>query len=937
MSSAALNKPGTLVKYRSRDWMVLPSSDPELMRIKPLGGSEDEETAIYLPLQIPGEEVESASFSEPTVNDLGAFSTGKLLFDAARLSFRNASGPFRCMGKLSFRPRSYQLVPLVMALKQDTVRLLVADDVGIGKTIEALIILKELMERGDVQRFAVVCPPHLCEQWQQELKDKLDIHAEIIRSSTAARLDRTIPDDHSVFHHVPYQIVSIDYVKSDKRRGIFISDCPELLIVDEAHTCTLPEGATSKSQQQRYSLLYDLAEKSERHLLFLTATPHSGKDSEFLSLIGLLKKEFRTFNLENIDQNKRRDLAKHFIQRKRSNIKRWLNEVTTFPERQPIEKGYALSIEYMLFYQNILRFARGISSKEGDSKQTSLLRSWAAIALIRGVMSSPAMAVEMLRKRKEKLMAQDELELESLPKPKNVLFEQLESTEDTFRTDLIDAIDFASSEIDELESLCNEAELLKSLEYDRKLQVSLKHIKEWLKDGYHPIIFCKYIATAKYLAEYFKSELPNTIHVEAITSELVDEQRKERIEVMGKADKRVLIATDCLSEGINLQEYFTAVMHYDLPWNPNRLEQREGRIDRFGQDAPIVKVCTLFGEDNEMDNFVMEVLIRKVRDIHKTTGVTIAIGEDSENLMTKAAQKILFDSEKSDGKQTSLFAEETVKNELELARKKGDNLRSIFAHESIKPESIQKDLEAVDESIGDMDSVEHFVINALQYLGASTHKDGKGFVIQVTNLPPHLKNHFSGNQSVKVSFDSPTPKGFRYIGRNHLFVEQLCHFVLSLAFDGHPEYNRVARVAQIQTDAVSTKTVLVMFRVRNVIKEVRSKREVISEEMYLWGYRGFGESVESIEYPEAKALLMEAKSLTNISLERQQIDIKRELTQFHNYKSEFMELATERAENLVEAHGRFKELVGGRRYEKATPVLPPDVMGVYILMPKAVV
>jgi SNF2 family DNA or RNA helicase len=92
------------------------------------------------------------------------------LFDAARLSFRNASGPFRCMGKLSFRPRSYQIVPLVMALKQDVVRLLIADDVGVGKTVEALIILKEMMERGEVNRFAVICLPHLCEQWQQELK-----------------------------------------------------------------------------------------------------------------------------------------------------------------------------------------------------------------------------------------------------------------------------------------------------------------------------------------------------------------------------------------------------------------------------------------------------------------------------------------------------------------------------------------------------------------------------------------------------------------------------------------------------------------------------------------------------------------------------------------------------------------------------------------------
>lgn len=933
--NTTLNKPGTLITYRSRDWMVLPSGDPELLLIKPLGGSDEETTAVFLPMQIPGEEIKPASFEEPTITDLGAFSTAKLLFNAARLSFRNASGPFRCMGKLSFRPRSYQIVPLVMALKQEVVRLLVADDVGIGKTVEALIILKELMERGDVKRFAVLCPPHLCEQWHQELKDKLDIDAEIIRSSTAARLDRKIPDDRSVFHHLPYQVISIDYVKADKRRGIFINDCPEFLIVDEAHTCALPDGATSKTQQQRFNLLHDLAEDPQRHLLFLTATPHSGKDTEFQSIIGLLNPKFRSLDLDTISQNQRRELASHFIQRKRNNIKRWLNEDTTFPERETRELGYHLSPEYALFYQNILRFARGISSKASDNKQTQMLRSWAAIALIRGVMSSPAMAVEMLQKRKGKL-ALDQEDIAVIPTPKDELFGKLESVDDTVRTDLMDAIDFEQNEENELAALCREAEGLSNARYDQKLQLSLKYVKQWLKKGYQPILFCKYIATANYVAEYLKKELPASIHVEAITSELVDEQRRERIDLMGKADKRVLVATDCLSEGINLQAYFTAVLHYDLPWNPNRLEQREGRVDRYGQTSEKVLAYTLYGEDNQMDEFVMEVLIRKVRDIHKTTGVTIAIGEDSESLMTQAAQKLLLEQHSpSEGKQMSLFAQETVKNELELARRKGENLRSIFAHESIKPESIQKDLEAVDEAIGDVQSVEHFVVAAVQLLGAEINAVQGGYLLTTTNLPQHLKSHFATNSGVKISFQSPTPKGFRYIGRNHLLVEELCHFILSLAFDGHPEYAKVARIAAIQTDAVTQRTTLIMFRVRNVIKEVRSDQEVISEEMYLWGYAGSGNNTQTLEYAQAKDLLLQAKSLVQLPEERQRTDLARELKQFEQQKDKFLTLAAQRAENLVEAHGRFKDLVGGRRYEKATPVLPPDVMGVYILMPKA--
>src|SRR5258708_4966868 len=116
--------PGKLVSFRDRDWVVLPSGDSDLVLLKPMGGSEEETTAVYLPLQMPGDSIKESRFPNPSVNDLDDFQSAKMLFDATRLSFRNASGPFRCMGKLSFRPRSYQVVPLVMALKQDIIRLL---------------------------------------------------------------------------------------------------------------------------------------------------------------------------------------------------------------------------------------------------------------------------------------------------------------------------------------------------------------------------------------------------------------------------------------------------------------------------------------------------------------------------------------------------------------------------------------------------------------------------------------------------------------------------------------------------------------------------------------------------------------------------------------------------------------------------------------------
>ena len=933
MNVNVTNKPGSLVSYRDRDWIVLPSADKDIILLKPMGGSDEEITGIYLPLQsIPGEHISNTSFKKPSSEDIGDFETAKILYDASRLSFRNASGPFRSMGKLSFRPRSYQIVPLVMALKQtDPVRLLIADDVGIGKTVEALVILKELMERGEVRQFAVICPPHLCEQWQTELKDKLDIEAEIIRSSTAASLDRKIPDDRSIFHHVPYQVISIDYIKADKRRGIFLDNCPDFVIVDEAHTCTKPAGAKSKTQQQRHSLLYDIAQKDNKHLLLLTATPHSGKDREFLSLLGLLKSEFLSYEFDQIDQNKRKKIARHFVQRKRENIKRWLKEVTPFPERESLEIAYELSDDYRKFYDKILNFARGIS-KDTGRKNTARIRYWAALALLRGVMSSPEAGYDMLQNRKNRKLEDEELR--DIQEQDNPHIEKLSFDTDSSQAELIDHAELLDEELNEIELLSEEISGLKNIEKDNKAQKALSIIKKWIREGFQPIVFCKYIATAKYLGQILKDKLPQKVDVQVITSESADEQRKEKIDFMGKSDKRVLVATDCLSEGINLQDYFTAVLHYDLPWNPNRIEQRDGRVDRFGQVSDIIKTYLLWGEDNPIDRIVLKVLIKKVRDIQKATGVSISIAEDNHSMMDAVLSEVLFEGgENNEGAQMKIF-DDKISNELENAKQKAANLRTIFAHESIKPESIEADLKEVDEAIGNMATVENFVKYSVVHLKGTIRKEGEGYALFPGGMPSHLRAHFNGSEKVLISFDSPTPRGYKYIGRNHKFVEQLCQFMMSLAFDKKGPFPNVARVSEIQTDIIDRKTCIIMFRIRNVIKEVSSKNEVIAEEMYLRGYEGSGDNIKIIDFNRAKELLENAKSLGNLSFERQKGDLERELNNFDAMEKEFIGLATQRAENLVEAHGRFKELVGGRRYEKASPVLPPDLLGVYILLPK---
>lgn len=929
------HKPGTLVNYRGRDWIVMPSDDKEVMNLKPLGGSDHEITGVYLPLKIQGQEITDTEIAYPTADNIGDFESAKLLFHASRLSFRNAAGPFRCMGKLSFRPRSYQVIPLVMSLKQDVTRLLIADDVGIGKTVEALMILKESMERGEVERFAVICLPHLCEQWHSELKDKLDIHAEIIRSSTIARLERNIPDDRSVFHHYPYQVISVDYVKQSSKKGIFLNDCPEFIIVDEAHTCTMPAGAKSKSQQQRYSLLHDIAENEKRHMLLLTATPHSGKDEEFRSLLGLLNKEFNKIEFERITENQRKAISKYFVQRKRANIKRWLNEDTPFPDRETKEIGYHLNNEYKLIYDKVLAFAQGIT-KKGEETKKGLSHYWAALALLRGVMSSPQAGLEMLQARRSKHMATE------YDEELNPLLEAENADSDVAETDLIESIELQDDEINTLDILIEEMQKLKSIKQDKKAAIAVSQVSDWIKQEVYPIVFCRYIATAKYIGELLKDYLPNNIDVQIITSEFADEQRREMIDAMGKSKKRVLIATDCLSEGINLQEHFTAVLHYDLPWNPNRLEQREGRVDRYGQAADTVYAYLLWGEDNPIDAVVLKVLIKKIRDIQKATGVSIVIGDENKSIVDTVLKEILLEPSKAlaSTQQMNLdFGElsdvdKIITNQLEKAKEKAEKLRSIFAHESVDPKTIEAELKEVDEVIGDVKTVESFVVQACRSLGAIVNKEKDGYTLDRANLPKHLKQLLPDVNLIPLSFDSPTPKGRIYIGRNSKFVEQLAQLTMALAFEPKSGFMNVARASVIQTEAVTQKTTIVQFRVRNVIKEVGRNRELIAEEMYLWGHAGNQDNREILNYATCKSLLLEAQSASNIAHERQTQIFDDVTAAYDNLKQEVQALSEERAKNLVQAHSRFKELVGGRQYEAVHPVLPPDVMGIYVLMPK---
>jgi len=935
---------GSLVHVHGRDWVVQPSAEKELLLLKPLGGTDQEIKGIWLPLHFPEDVIQSSSFPYPSSADVGDIASARLLFNAARLAIRNGAGPFRCLGKLSFRPRSYQMVPLIMALKQEEspVRLLIADDVGVGKTIEGLLILKELLDRKRIERFAVICLPHLCDQWQTELQDKFGIHSVVIRSNTQARLDREIIGDTSVFRYYPHQVISVDFIKSEQRRQVFVNDCPELIIVDEAHTCSRPGGPGSSVQQQRYALIRDIAAKPNQHVILMTATPHSGKQEQFQSLLGLLHPDFITMDVPSASKSQRERLAKHFIQRRRKDVQTWLGEDTHFPHRDSGECAYDLSPKYAGFYDQVFDFALGLTKADEIHEGKKRMRYWSALALLRGVMSSPAAGIDMLANRLNNIKS-DEGEAE--PETNPILDEDFDLEKDFSSSGVISKTGWSSTEVRKLQLLAKQLQELGNLDQDHKAHTALKVIKEWLGQGFNPIVFCRYIATANYLGELWKKELAggDEIDVQVITSEDPDEVRKARIDEMKNCPRRLLIATDCLSEGINLQDLFTAVLHYDLPWNPNRLEQREGRIDRFGQQAATVKCYLLYGKDNPIDGVVLKVLLEKVRQIRQEIGISIPFPEDSRSLMDSVLQAVILKGRAQlRDKQVSFdFFDKAfedykgleITKEFEKAAEREKQSRSIFAQHGIKAEEIEQDLHQSDDAIGDPAAVEKFVTEALcTMLSTQITRDQKGYVLYTAHLPGALQCLLPEAAKLKVSFYSPAPDGYYYLGRNHPLVEQLCRSLMSHAMQRNKKHGP-ARAAVIKCRDVGVKTTLLLYRVRNVIEEKESGRQLVAEEVMPLGYQGLAKDFHLLENKAAVELMFTAVPTDNVTDQAAEGYLNSELADLQEIDDNLNLVAYTRAEALVESHERYRKLLGGSRFKTVEPVLPMDLLGIYILLP----
>lgn len=937
MSTVAEYLPGVLVRARGREWVVQPSSGPDCLHLRPLGGS-DEDVVTLIPALEP-RPPEPATFPWPDPRQPGTHDAARLLRDALRLKLRAGAGPFRSFGNMAVEPRAYQLVPLLMALRLPTVRLLIADDVGVGKTIEAGLIARELLDRGEVARIAVLCPPHLVEQWQQELTERFHLRAVALTSATVNRLERDLPHGASLFDEYPIVVVSLDYIKSERHREHFLAIAPECIVVDEAHTC----AAAGQGRQLRFELLQRLSADEARHLILLTATPHSGDEVAFYNLLSLLRPEFG--GLQSIaaaaDHPLRQRLARHFVQRRRRDIEEWQQDGEDrriFPRRMTAELTYQLTGRWGAFFDAVQNYCVELAARTERREGGAARLIWyATLALLRCVASSPAAAEKALTTR----LAGTREELEALADEDRVL----DGTADELApTDIEPAAQLEDAE--RLAALIAEARALAGASGDPKLATLIHHLRGLLDAGFRPVVFCRYVATAHYVAEHLRKHLPDAT-IDAVTGEYTPEERELRVAELGAESnpRPVLVATDCLSEGVNLQHTFTAVVHYDLAWNPTRHEQREGRVDRFGQKAPEVRCTMLYGEDNPVDGFILNVILRKADAIRRELGVLVPMPEDEGRIHQALIKAALLKRERVAGAyQQGRFdfgGEPIDLQPLELrwrdALEKARANRTVFAQRRLRPDEVLPEWRRQRAVLGDADDVQRFVAGACARLNAPLEPRARhGWRLLPQHLPQTLRERLADEgitQPLAADFHYPPAVGTRFVHRSHPLVSLLADHLLEGALSG--ETPLAARAAATVTTDVATVTTLYLLRLRHHLELTRrgQTRQLMAEEAVAIGVRGRARPQWLTENEAAP--LLDARPTANLDAAAATHELRLALEFLDAQRAVLDRLATDRANALLADHRRVREAARDIGQYAVRASLPVDVLGVYVLLPDA--
>ena len=564
----------------------------------------------------------------------------RLVSEARRIHLAYLFDPLLAVHTSLVEPLPHQLTAVYeQMLPRQPLRFLLADDPGAGKTIMTGLLIKELLVRGDLQRCLIVCPGNLAEQWQDELDRRFHLPFEIMTNDAlnAARSGNWFSEN-------PLAICRLDKLSRnpDVQEKLQSTDW-DLIVCDEAHKMSASYYGNEVKYTKRYQLGQILSGLT-RHFLLLTATPHNGKEADFQLFMALLDGDrFEGKFRDGVHVADTSDLMRRMV--KEQLLK--FNGTPLFPERRAYTKNYQLSPLESDLYQRVTNYVREEFNRadalENNGRKGTV--GFALTILQRRLASSPEAIYQSLKRRKERLlkrMRDEELnrartglsvnteepqyspdDLDDLEDAPDAELEQVEDslvdqataarTVAELKTEIamLDNLAAAALHVRQSNTDCKWDELSRLLQNDSAMFDAQGHRRKL-------VIFTEHRDTLNYLVERIGAVLGRPEAVVAIHGGVGREERR-KIQEAFTQDKEVeiLVATDAAGEGINLQRAHLMV-NYDLPWNPNRLEQRFGRIHRIGQ----TEVCHLWNlvASETREGEVLHRLLKKLDEAREALG-----------------------------------------------------------------------------------------------------------------------------------------------------------------------------------------------------------------------------------------------------------------------------------------------------------------------------
>ena len=488
--------------------------------------------------------------------------------------------------KAAINPAEYQLTPTLKALQLPRPRLLIADGVGLGKTIEVGIFLSELIKRGKGKRIMVLAPKSILAQFQQELWHRFAIPLVRLDSEGIARIKSQLPSNKNPFEYYDKTIISIDTLKNNAKFRHYIEKSRwDAVVIDECHT-------VANDKSQRGDLAQLITTKCES-LILTSATPHNGRKENFANLINMIEPTA----IPKSGEYDKSHVEPYYVRRFKNDI---TDETVraNFQERKIVRSSAKLSSAETDFlqYQQELKFNALNALKNAKPKEDFLF----SVGIFKAFMSSPKAALESIQRRIEKVDA---------TKAKN---------------------EFAYENIEVLNDLKIKLETILSTHSDTKYKKLKDTLLElgWtgIKKNDRYVIFAERINTLEYLKENLQNDFK--IAEQAIAffhGGLSDTEQQAIIEDFGKEDSsvRLLLCSDAGSQGVNLHFYCNRMFNYDIPWSLIVLEQRNGRIDRYGQKkTPFIHYIIAESDIDGLktDLHIVERLTQKEEVVYKTLG-----------------------------------------------------------------------------------------------------------------------------------------------------------------------------------------------------------------------------------------------------------------------------------------------------------------------------